>query len=195
MLYQYNPKTALYFGHRYLVPQLEEGYMAGGGYILSKKAVKKFVEKIIPNETLCDVVGDAEDFELGRCLAHSAISVDCRDEFHEKRFFPAGVIEHMKGPADPTYWFTRNQYYNVSYGSTKCCSNTSVAYHYIGVAEMYKLEKLIYESNPYGLDQSDEQLPRKFTLQEIISASDANSTSPYFRKHSDFHDLESSELF
>ena len=75
MLSQYNPKTALLFGHRFLLnpekngalPLNEEGYMAGdnfyqntchdisfiinsnlsflgGGYILTRKAVIKFVK-------------------------------------------------------------------------------------------------------------------------------------------------------
>lgn len=29
MLVQYNPNTAFYFGHRYALAELDEGYMAG----------------------------------------------------------------------------------------------------------------------------------------------------------------------
>lgn len=54
MLYQYHAQTALYFGHRFTLSKTEvdhfEGYMAGGGYILSKKALRKLVEDIFPKE-------------------------------------------------------------------------------------------------------------------------------------------------
>jgi hypothetical protein len=58
MLYQYRSKTSLYFGHRYTRGVKgkghTEGFMAGGGYILSKKALRKLVEEIIPqNKTNC----------------------------------------------------------------------------------------------------------------------------------------------
>ena len=68
MLAHYDPKTALYFGHRYAVQGLDLGYMAGGGYILSRKALEKFAETLIHNETVCHAGGGAEDWEMGWCL-------------------------------------------------------------------------------------------------------------------------------
>lgn len=58
------------------------------------------------NHTFCHVDGPAEDLEMGRCLTHSAIFVDCRDERHQKRFFPVGVEEHMKKRVSHKYWYT-----------------------------------------------------------------------------------------
>lgn len=68
LLYQYRPDTALYFGHRYADEYLPRGYMAGGGYVLSKKALIKFVEKLLPNHReTCDHEKkiSAEDYALG----------------------------------------------------------------------------------------------------------------------------------
>lgn len=70
MLSQYHHETALYFGCRYDNEDYPQGYMAGGGYILSKKALSKFNEKILNNQDICHQgSGGAEDFEMGKqCL-------------------------------------------------------------------------------------------------------------------------------
>lgn len=187
MLAHYKPTTALYFGHRYS-SILDEGYMAGGGYILSRKALEKFTEKIISNHTICHEEGVAEDVEMGRCLSHSAIFVDCRDEKHQKRFFPVGVQEHMNRKVDPEFWYTKSQYYHVPQGNVSCCSETPAEFHYIDTKEMYLLDYFIYKQHPFGIDtHSAETLPEKFTMDEIIKQSDVDSSSENFRKHKNYH--------
>lgn len=196
MLAQYNPQTALYFGHRYAAKQVEEGYMAGGGYILSKKAVIKFAEKLVTNHTFCNENGAAEDMEMGRCLAHSAIFVDNRDEFHQKRFFPIGAEVHMRKSVDPNYWYTVSQYYHVPQGNPNCCSDTSIQFHYINPREMYALDYYIYNVHPFGLDDRyDEKFPKKLSLKEITNASDSYSSSSNFRIHPTNHDMDKSEVY
>lgn len=136
--------------------------------------------------------------EMGRCLAHHAIFVDCRDQLHQKRFFPIGVEEHMKlkTSVDPTYWYSLYQYYNVTQGNTSCCSDTSAEYHYINPREMHALEYFIYKVQPFGLnDHQSEALPKKLSLKEIIAASDAQSFSPNFKKHPNVHHLDPDERF
>lgn len=68
LLSQYNPKTALYFGHRYSMDFEPYSYMAGGFYILSKKAVEKLVVNLLPRGDICryDAAG-SEDLEMGKC--------------------------------------------------------------------------------------------------------------------------------
>jgi glycoprotein-N-acetylgalactosamine 3-beta-galactosyltransferase len=196
MLAQYRPQTALYFGHRYAVQGLNDGYMAGGGYILSRKAVTKFVETALPNKTQCHTEGGSEDWEMGRCLEGLAIFIDARDELHQKRFFPVGVGEHMKDKADPEYWYTRNQYYHVTQGNISCCSDTSIEYHYIGTKEMYLLDYFIYGTHPFGVDDHlAETLPKRLPLKTIMKAADANSSSPNFRVHRLRHQLDPSEKY
>lgn len=66
MLYQYRPQTALYFGHRMTGNGSLDGFMQGGAYILSRKAVEKFV-KLYP--TFGKTKGWAEDLYMGeKCL-------------------------------------------------------------------------------------------------------------------------------
>lgn len=195
MLAQYNPNTSLYFGHRYAVEQIKDGYMAGGGYVLSRKALEKFNKNLLKNLTICHADGGSEDWEMGECLEHHAIAVDCRDELHQKRFFPVGVEQHMGNYVDQGYWYVQRQYYTVAQGSPDCCSSTSIGFHYIDPREMYSLEYYIYKVHPFGIDNhSKEKLPRKLTLQEIINASDLESHASSFKKHKNYHFIEKSEV-
>ena len=67
MLAQYRTETSLFFGCRFANNMNPEGYMSGGGYILSKKALSKFNEKILNNGDICRGSEDGdEDFEMGK---------------------------------------------------------------------------------------------------------------------------------
>lgn len=171
--------------------------MAGGGYILSKKALEKFVTVIMPNATACRQDGEgSEDIELGKCLQHSVLFADERDEKLEKRFFPAGIYSHVKKARDMEYWYDNSQYYEVAQGSLSCCSDKPAAFHYIPPHEMYMLEYLIRHVHPFGVDASgEENLPRKLTLKEIIRASDTGSASIKYKKHRNYHNLDKSEIY
>lgn len=198
MLYQYRPTTALYFGHRFAVQGLEEGYMSGGGYILSKKALEKFVTQVLPNGTLCrNTDGEgAEDMELGRCLKNIVLAGDERDEFNEKRMFAASMTEHLRPEKDMNYWYDRNQYFEFAQGNLSCCSQYSVGFHYITPQEMYFFEYLTRHVHPFGLDSNvNETLPRKFTFEEIVAKSDSESNSPNFKKHEFVHHFDHDEKY
>lgn len=196
MLYQYRPQTALYIGHRYAVNEIS--YMAGGGYVLSKKALEKFVTKVMHNKDLCRLTNEgAEDRELGQCIQNTTLFVDERDELKQKRFFPAGVEEHMnKFNKNLSYWYDQMLYYDSKYGGLECCSDTPIGFHYVTPKEMYLLDYLIYQLNPFGYDKnSTEILPRKLSFEEIVKASDVDSNATEYRKHEFYHDFESVEKF
>lgn len=63
MLYQYRPELSLYFGQRLTSKETPDGYMQGGAYVLSRKAVQKFV-KHYPNCRQKDAW--AEDLYMGK---------------------------------------------------------------------------------------------------------------------------------
>jgi glycoprotein-N-acetylgalactosamine 3-beta-galactosyltransferase len=129
-------------------------------------------------------------------LERSAIAVDERDEALGKRFFPAGVKEHLKKEKDPKYWYDISQYYEVSQGNLSCCSDTPASFHYIPPREMFMLEYLTRYVHPFGLDKSSsESLPRKLKLKEILYKSDVESKSIKYKKHRIYHDLEDSEKY
>lgn len=70
LLYQYRPTTALYFGHRLSDDGLPQGYMSGGGYVLSKKALTKLVETLLPSRRPQCHYTDmfAEDWAIGELV-------------------------------------------------------------------------------------------------------------------------------
>lgn len=132
---------------------------------------------------------------MGRMLSHSAIFVDTRDELFRKRFFPISVEDHLNNSLYLDDWYPKYLYYNVSSG-LNCCSDVPVAFHYIKKKKNFLQEYLIYHSHIFGLEKNlTEKLPRKITLDEIISASDAKSNAENFRDHFKYHEMDSSEKF
>ena len=69
MLYPYSADMPLYFGCKFK-PYVKQGYMSGGaGYVLSKEAVKRFVEDALPDEKKCrNDSGGSEDLEMGKVI-------------------------------------------------------------------------------------------------------------------------------
>lgn len=172
--------------------------MAGGGYIISKKALEKFVTKLMHDKDSCKINNEgSEDKELGLCLQNSTLFVDERDELMQKRFFPAGVEEHLnKRDENNSYWYDQMLYYDSKYGGLQCCSDVPIGFHYITPNEMYLMEYLIYRMHPYGLDKnSTEQFPRKIKFKEIIKGSDVDSNATEYKKHEFYHNFDDGEKF
>lgn len=89
--------------------------MSGGaGYVLSKEALRRFVEKAIPNKNFCRQNNNgAEDAEIGKCLEKvNVIAGDSRDENARGRFFPF-VPEHHLIPShtNKDFWYWHYIYY------------------------------------------------------------------------------------
>lgn len=183
-------KTFLFFSQK-------KGYMAGGSYILSKKALEKFVTKVMSNETICRFDSkDAEDLAMGRCLQKHALAIDGHDMLSQQRFFPLGVEYPMKLKFKPKYWYEKYQWFNVTRGNLNCCSDTLAAMHYIEPGEMNFLEFLIYHLHPFSIDKnSTETLPAKLTLNEAIEAANSKSFSPNYREHTFIHHMDDDEKF
>lgn len=84
--------------------------MAGGpGYVLSREAVRRFVEVAIPNKDLCRVEkAQLEDIELGKCLENVNVTAgDSRDSDGRGRFFPFMPRLHLNPELigrDCWYW-------------------------------------------------------------------------------------------
>ncbi|XP_063590421.1 glycoprotein-N-acetylgalactosamine 3-beta-galactosyltransferase 1-like [Penaeus indicus] len=67
MLSPYDADDPMWFGCRFK-KYVKQGYMSGGaGYVLSREALRKFVEEAIPNPKKCrQDAGGAEDVEIGK---------------------------------------------------------------------------------------------------------------------------------
>jgi glycoprotein-N-acetylgalactosamine 3-beta-galactosyltransferase len=195
-LYQYNPDTSIVVGHKYVIPNLKI-YMAGGGYILSRKALEKF-SKNLKNKSICRSDDDgAEDLEMGLCLRNNALFIDGHDEIGEKQFFPVHVTEHMQNKTlDFNYWYTKNQWFNSTQGGLKCCSKNIACMHYIKPTEMYRYNYLINDVHPFGLTKKhDLELPNKYDFQDLVELADQRSSSPNYVNHRIDHNFDKDEVF
>lgn len=200
MLYQYRAETAFFFGHRLLVginlTGTEEGYMAGGGYIMSRKTLIKFAEIVRRDPSFFTPDGAYEDVRMGKALAHSAIFVDSRDEMHRERFFPLPLTTLITNHFAADFWYSTSNYYKVNPNGLDGYSDVPIAFHYIKPEQLYALEYLIYHVHPFGFEKNlTEVLPRKLSLKEIIAASDIESQALKFIKHETYHNMTSSEHF
>jgi len=171
--------------------------MAGGGYILSKKALEKFSKNIKDKSVCRSDDGGAEDLEMGVCLENYALFVDGHDEVGEKQFFPVHVSEHMSYiTLDYNYWYTRNQWFNSTQGGLKCCSKNIACMHYTKPPQMYRFNYLINNVHPFGLEKEhDLKLPRKLSFQELVELADEKSSSPNYVNHKINHNFDKDEVF
>lgn len=182
MLLAYSPDTPIYFGCKFKM-YMKQGYMSGGaGYVLSREAVKRFVEDALTDPHKCKEKGTgAEDAELGKCLQNTGvIAGDSRDGKGRHRMLPFGPASHLNTNHSLPAWFHKYMFYPYKQGE-ECCSDYMISYHYVNTATMYTLDFLIYHLRPYGLvigdtvGIGDEQLDAKSLLEYARQKSVGNS--------------------
>ena len=129
-------------------------FHGGPGYVLSKEALKRFVEIGLKKPKLCRPDGGGpEDLGMGKCMENLGIEAgDSRDPEGRKRFFPFVPEDHLipgKVPRWKTDW--RTQFYPEEKGLA-CCSDFAISFHYVPPNMMYVLEYLIYHLRPHGIN-------------------------------------------
>lgn len=153
MLMNHAPSEPIYYGCRFK-PYVKQGYMSGGaGYVLSKEALKRFVEVGIHNKSICRQDADgSEDVEMGKCMEGVHVDAgDSRDALGRGRFFPFVPEHHLiPGHVSKDFWYWKYIYYESKEGMD-CCSDNAVSFHYVSPNQMYVLEYLIYHLRPYGI--------------------------------------------
>lgn len=92
--------------------------MGGGpGYVLSREAVRRFVEIALPDKELCRPENEGlEDIEVGKCMENINVTAgDSRDSDGKGRFFPFTPRLHLHPDligSDSWYW--NYSYYEAS---------------------------------------------------------------------------------
>uniref|UniRef100_A0A1A9X485 Glycoprotein-N-acetylgalactosamine 3-beta-galactosyltransferase 1 n=1 Tax=Glossina brevipalpis TaxID=37001 RepID=A0A1A9X485_9MUSC len=110
LLYPYHPQIPIYFGCKFKIPfTFFPPYMSGGGgYVLSKEALKRLVEDGLPT---FEAKSSTEDLEMGNCLHMANVTAgDSRDDDGQSRFFPdtpKGVLQ----PNAKEFWTWTYKYY------------------------------------------------------------------------------------
>ena len=165
-LKDFDTNKPIFFGRKLKLFGRKQVFFSGGaGYVLSKEALKRFVETGLKNPKLCRRdAGGAEDVEMGKCLEHLGVEAgDSRDPEGRKRFFP-WVPSHHLIPGNvpkglPKKYLGNWQFYPEKKGLA-CCSDYAISFHHVPATQMYVLEYLIYHLRPYGinLDHSPEDI-------------------------------------
>lgn len=122
MLLPRSPNEPVWYGCHFKLYS-PQGFMSGGaGYVLSREALRRFVEEALPDKSKCRQgnVGD-EDVEIGNCLSNVGVRTgDSRDSEARYRFLPLTPEHHLTpGQFDPKFWLMNYVYYPIEWVSTK----------------------------------------------------------------------------
>ncbi|KAL5280832.1 C1GALT1.2 family protein [Megaselia abdita] len=177
MLYPYSSEDPIYFGYRFkdYYNEIEQGYMSGGaGYVLSRDALRRFVEEAYPMRNENCSSGDvykAEDNELGRCLQAVGVKAGDSREGYQERFHPFVPAHHFfdqfRFAPESENWFKNMSWYPHLHG-WGCCSNRSITFHYIEPEMMYVYHYFLYFLRPVGVNYNAiTVLPQKLPSQTL----------------------------
>ncbi|XP_050711672.1 glycoprotein-N-acetylgalactosamine 3-beta-galactosyltransferase 1-like [Eriocheir sinensis] len=145
-----DPDEPVYYGVRFR-QHVRQGYMSGGGgYVLSREALRRFVTRALPivDQTKCATksLKGAEDLQLGKCLESvGVVAGDSLDEVGRSRFFshsPLSLFFHQP-VINRLHWYWRYIWHPHAVGPD-CCSRHVISFHDIDPRMMWVLETLLY---------------------------------------------------
>ena len=143
-LREYNSSLPYYFGRELTI----NGVIycsGGGGYIVSRAALKLFINGL---DGVCkgQENGEVEDYEFGRCLNRLGIyPEDSRDSIGRFRFNLLSLRYHYQTPVGNfPKWFYRMSLFPILYGKS-CCASDVITFHYMSINDSIELSKILLE--------------------------------------------------
>ncbi|XP_017059489.1 glycoprotein-N-acetylgalactosamine 3-beta-galactosyltransferase 1 [Drosophila ficusphila] len=164
-LYPYDPESSVYFGCRFK-SSYSQGYMSGGGgYVLSRDALRRLNLFALNSTTTCKLNGDSEDLQIGHCLQDvGVIAGDTRDFHARHRFLPVSPFQLM-----PEYevgsWM--DSYFFHKPNRSDCCSASAISFHYVRDVDFEFFEFFLYYLSVFGTHRSQRALPSRLGFRQI----------------------------
>ncbi|XP_013078914.2 glycoprotein-N-acetylgalactosamine 3-beta-galactosyltransferase 1-like isoform X1 [Biomphalaria glabrata] len=136
-----NTSKPIFFGH-YFKNIVKQGYFSGGGgYVLSKEALRRFGERG-KDPKLCRQDGGAEDVEIGICMQNFGVKAgNSTDALGRTRFHCLTPEVHLLGPYPK--WYFEYVGKHAKWG-TESISDYAISFHYVDPKKMYMLEFYLY---------------------------------------------------
>ncbi|XP_032807556.2 glycoprotein-N-acetylgalactosamine 3-beta-galactosyltransferase 1-like [Petromyzon marinus] len=174
LLVSYSPSEPIFFGRKFKY-FVKQGYMSGGGgYAMSREAVRKFVEAFETGK--CTHASTIEDVEVAKCLAKVGVVAGESLDMHRRETFHGVFPEELltKKHDQKPFWYRDYSYHPLELGP-RCCSDYSATFHYMSPTWMYTFEYFAYHLRPYGY--SHRELPINQTAQWALFGRNSDSSS------------------
>lgn len=186
LLAAYSTDDPIYFGYKFNTTEHKWGYFQGGsGYVMSRQAVRIFVEKALTNREFfqkdhkngssCHIETDYEheDWHITFCFDYyNVYAGDGRDLVKRDRFLPFRPVSHLLGHPIPGNWYWIGKYYFNDEG-LDCCSNYTISFHYVKPWDQYTMYYLVYRLQAFGITHRFPPPPMKKNFSEVARALDA----------------------
>ncbi|XP_059178877.1 glycoprotein-N-acetylgalactosamine 3-beta-galactosyltransferase 1-B-like isoform X2 [Physella acuta] len=156
-----NTSEPVYFGHHFKTIVKQGYYSGGGGYVLSKEALKRLGEQG-NNTKVCRQDGGAEDAELGTCMQNLGVrTANSTDILGRSRFHCFDPETHLFG-GYPDWYYQYDA--NGAKKGRESISDYAISFHYVPPEKMLSLEFYIYHLRPYGINSGEQDLNQQKRL-------------------------------
>ncbi|XP_039487953.1 glycoprotein-N-acetylgalactosamine 3-beta-galactosyltransferase 1 [Drosophila santomea] len=164
-LYPFDPESSVYFGCRFKA-FISQGYMSGGGgYVLSRDALRRLNLFALNSSTICKLKGEAEDVQIGHCLQHvGVVAGDTRDSQGHHRFLPVSPFTVF--PIIQTDSWLESYFFHKP-NRSDCCSASAISFHYVKDFEFAFFEFFLYYLRVFGLHRTPRALPSRLGFRQM----------------------------
>lgn len=138
--------------------------------VMSRKTVRIFVERVLMDQNrprTCYIQYDRkpEDIQIAHCLNFfNVYKGDVRDPLKRERFLVNQPEIHLFNQTKD--WYHHTKYYYTKDG-LECCSNYSIAFHYILGENQYRMYFFNYRLRTFGIIRRFPLPPKKKNFIEI----------------------------